>query len=182
MDWSDQKIRTDETWDEIRRQWEAGETGASLARRYQVGLANLWRRRASEHWRRPERIDPKPEPVEGWDRWARARLEAFELHLAEARVLALVLAAGMQGEEPPEGVPLWHVGFVLEWRAEHLGPEIAARDRTWLTAAHPWTADFWDEAGRLSRVGYLDMLTLMANRDGWREDVGLPPGAAEDVP
>lgn len=40
------KIRDEDTWAEIRRGWEQGETGASLARRYDVGLANLWRRRA----------------------------------------------------------------------------------------------------------------------------------------
>ncbi|MFN3558971.1 MAG: hypothetical protein ACK4UQ_06760 [Brevundimonas sp.] len=182
MDWSEQKILSDEGWGEIRRGWEAGETGASLARRYQVGLANLWRRRASEGWARPERPDPRPEPVEGWDRWGRARLEAFERQLAEARALALTLAAGMQGEGPPEGVPLWHVGFVLDWRAGHLGPEVAARDRDWLTQTHPWTAEFWDAAGRLSPVDYLDMCAVMANRDAWREEVGLPPGVAVDVP
>jgi hypothetical protein len=182
MDWRDQKIRSEESWAEIRRQWEAGETGASLARRYQVGLANLWRRRASENWQRPERAEPKPEPVEGWDRWARARLEAFELQLAEARAVAMALMDGMRGEGPPTGVPLWHVGFVVEWRAEHLGAAVAARDRAWLTAAHPWAASFWGDEGGLGLAGYLDAVTLMANRDAWREEVGLPDGAAEDVP
>ncbi|WP_420471778.1 hypothetical protein [Brevundimonas sp. FT23042] len=182
MDWRDQKIRSEESWAEIRRQWEAGETGASLARRYQVGLANLWRRRASENWYRPERVEPKPEPIEGWDRWARAQLDEFELRLAEARAVALTLTAGMQAEGSPVGVPLWHVGFVLEWRAEHLGEAVAAKDRAWLTEKHPWTADFWDEEGRLGRAGYLDMVTLMANRDAWREGAGLPDGVAEDVP
>lgn len=182
MDWSDQKIRSEDSWGEIRRCWEAGETGASLARRYQVGLANLWRRRASENWSRPEREDPRPEPVEGWSRWAGKQMEAFELRLAEARAVAMVLAAGMMGEEAPVGVPLWHVGFVLDWRAEHLGAEVAAADREWLTGAHPWAAGFWDEEGWLGRPGYLDAITLMANRDAWRADVGLPEGAAEDVP
>jgi hypothetical protein len=182
MDWSDQKIRSEEAWGEVRRQWEAGETGASLARRYQVGLANLWRRRASENWPRPERADPKPEPVEGWDRWARARMEAFELRLAETRAVAMSLAAAMQGEETPVGVPLWHVGFVLEWRAEHLGDAVAAKDRAWLTGRHPWAEPFWDDAGRLGPSGYLDGVTLMANREAWREEMGLPAGVAEDVP
>ena len=35
------KIRDEDTWAEVRRGWEQGETGASLARRYDVGLANL---------------------------------------------------------------------------------------------------------------------------------------------
>lgn len=182
MDWKRQKILSDEGWGEIRRCWEAGETGASLARRYEVGLANLWRRRASENWGRATRPDPKPEPVEGWVRWAQARLERFEQEVAETRLLALTLMAGMQGEGPPEGVPLWHVGFVLDWRAEHLGPEVAARDRAWLTGKHPWTAAFWDEAGRLAPVDDLDIRTVAANRDAWREEAGLPPGAAEGVP
>ncbi len=182
MDWSDQKIRSDESWDEIRRCWEAGETGASLARRYQVGLANLWRRRASESWRRPERVDAKPEPVEGWDRWARARLDEFELRLAEQRALAMTLAEAMTGAGPPVGTPLWHVGFVLEWRAEHLGAEAAAKDRAWLMEKHPWAEGFWDEEGRLRRAGYVDMLILMANREAWREETGVPDGVAEDVP
>lgn len=182
MDWSDQKIRSDESWAEIRRCWEAGETGASLARRYQVGLANLWRRRASENWTRPERVEDKPEPIEGWPRWARERLEVFERQMAETRAVAMTLADGMRGEDPPVGVPLWHVGFVLEWRAEHLGDAVAAKDREWLTGKHPWTEPFWDDEGRLGRSGYLDAVTLMANRDAWREEMGLPAGVAEDVP
>jgi hypothetical protein len=48
MDYAKQKLRSEETWAEVRRGWERGETGASLARRYDVGLANLWRRRAAE--------------------------------------------------------------------------------------------------------------------------------------
>ena len=52
------KLRSDETWAEVRRAWEAGETAALLARRYDVGLDNLWRRRASEGWERRRGADP----------------------------------------------------------------------------------------------------------------------------
>ena len=72
------KIRGPETWSEIRRAWERGETAASLALRYDVGLANLWRRRAAEGWRRLRGEDPAPEPLEGWARFAVNEREAFE--------------------------------------------------------------------------------------------------------
>ena len=62
------RYRSDEYWEEIRRAWEGGATGASLAKRYDVGLANLWRRRAEEAWERKPQPDPVPEPVEGWAR------------------------------------------------------------------------------------------------------------------
>ena len=175
------KLRSDDTWDEVRRAWEAGQTGASLARRYDVGLANLWRRRASDGWRRRKAPDPRPEPLEGWDRYARGKLEAFDLQLAETRVLAQKLAEAMTGGGPMPGVPLWHVGYVLAWREERLGAAVAAEDRAWM-ARHDWAADFWDAAGRLEPVEDLDRLTLIANRDAWREDAGLPAGVAEGWP
>ncbi|KQW82436.1 hypothetical protein [Brevundimonas sp. Root1279] len=183
LDWEVRrpKIRSDETWDEVRRAWEAGETGASLAHRYNVGLANLWRRRASEGWRRLRGEDPPPEPVEGWERHAARAMEAFELKLAETRALAETLAAAMQGGALA-GVPLWHAGFVLAWRAERLGAEAAARDREEVTARAGWTAAFWNEAGTLRPTARLDEITLEAKRDAWREDVGLPKGAAEGWP
>lgn len=174
------KIRGDETWRAVRRAWEAGETGASLARRYDVGLANLWRRRASEGWERGRAEDPNPEPTEGWDRYAQHKQEAFELRLEETRFLAAALAGAMAGGGL-EGVPLWHVGFVLTWRAEHLGAETAARDRDWMRR-HGWAGAFWDADGRLQNMGYLDAVTLTANRAAWREDMGLPDGAAEGWP
>lgn len=180
MDWTERKIRSDDTWGEVRRGWEAGETGASLARRYDVGLDNLWRRRASEGWRRPPPADRAPEPIEGWDRRAARKRETFEARREETRLLAVKLAETMQGGSLKE-VPLWHVGFVLTWRAERLGAQATAADRDYL-AAHDWSAELWDEAGELKPLAVLDEIVVQANREAWREDMGLPPGVAEDVP
>lgn len=179
-DFQPRKIRCEETWRAVRRGWEAGETGASLARRFDVGLDNLWRRRASEGWERRREPDPAPEPVEGWECYARKKREAFDLQLAETRRLATILAESMAGG-PLEGVPLWHVGFVLGWRDAHLGAETAARDRDWMRR-HGWSGGFWTDEGRLYAVDDLDAVTIRANRAAWREDAGLPPGAAESWP
>jgi hypothetical protein len=86
----------------------------------------------------------------------------------------------MRGE-PLAQVPVWHLGFVLEWRAENLPPDQAARDREW-ALSHGWTAAFWSDTGWLHPLSYLDEVTLQANRDDWREDAGLPPGVAEAWP
>lgn len=176
------KLRSEDTWDEVRRAWEAGETGASLALRYDVGLANLWRRRASEGWRRRREADPRPEPLEGWDRYARRKLDEFEVRLEETRLLAGKLAEAMTAGGPLEGVPLWHVGYVLAWREERLGAETAKADRNWMTGRHEWARSFWRADGGLKAVGYLDAATLEANRAEWREDAGLPDGVAESWP
>lgn len=178
--WYGAKIRDRETWDEVRRAWERGETGASLARRYDVGLANLWRRRAAEGWERRRGPDPVPEPPEGWDRYARGRMEAFQLRRDETRAVAVKLAEAMAGG-PLEGVPLWHAGFVLAWRAEHLGAETAARDREG-AGKHGWTGRFWTTAGWMRELEVLDAITLEANRDAWRDEARLPDGRAEDWP
>ena len=174
------KLRSEETWQAVRRGWEAGETAASLARRYDVGLSNLWRRRASERWKRRETADPDPEPLEGWDRHAGRKLVEFQYQLEEARLLAAKLVEAMQGG-PLERVSIWHLGFVLAWREANLTPETAARDREW-AGRYGWTSALWSETGWLHPVSYLDAVILQANRDAWREDAGLPPGAAEFWP
>lgn len=174
------KLRSEDTWDQVRRAWERGETAASLARRYDVGLANLWRRRASESWERRLKADPEPEPVEGWDRYAQRKLAGFDYRLAETRLVATKLAEAMQGG-PLENTPLWHLGFVLTWRADNLTAETAARDREW-AGRYGWTSALWSETGWLHPPSYLDEVTLQANRDAWREDAGLPAGAAEAWP
>lgn len=179
------RLRSEETWAEVRRAWEGGATGASLARRYDVGLANLWRRRASEGWERRAGEDPAPEPVVGWERHAQQTMAAFELRREETRRLAHALAqamTGTSGERPLKGVPLWHAGYVLACRAERLGAKTAARDREWMMKRHGWAAEFWDAEGRLEAVPMLDALTLEVHREAWREDAGLPPGEAEAWP
>lgn len=174
------RIRSDEYWEEIRRAWEGGATGASLAKRYEVGLANLWRRRASEGWERVPRPDPVPEPVEGWERYAERKRDEFQFRLTETRALAEALARAMAGGAL-EGVPLWHLGFVLKWREAHLTAETAARDRDW-ARRYGWTGKMWNGDGRLEPLMWLDGVTLFAHREAWREDAGLPKGAAEDWP
>lgn len=179
--WRESKYRSDDTWEQVRRAWESGETAQSCARRFQVGMDTLWKRRAKENWRRDRGEDPAPEPVEGWDRFAARKMDAFELRLESERALATALAQAMTGG-PMDSVPLWHAGFVLGWRAEHLSPEAAARDRAWASAKPEWVQTLWDADGRLKPQETLDALTLRANREAWREDAGLPDGVAEGWP
>lgn len=175
------KYRDDDTWAMVRRAWEAGETARSCARRFDVGMDNLWRRRAKENWCRIRPQAATPEPTVGWERHAAQALDAFEVRRDETRMLAEALAAAMAGG-PMERIPLWHVGWVLRWRAERLGAEAAAADRAWALGRAAWLADFWDEAGRFRPLAALDQTTLRANREAWREEAGLPPGVAESYP
>lgn len=174
-----QKIRSGHIWEEVRRAWEAGETAASVARRYDVGLDNLWRRRAKEGWqRRP--ADAPPEPVEGWDRYAARKVEEFEAEREAVRELALDLVRVMQGG-PIEEAPLWHMSFVYDWRARHLGPEVAAMDRE-RAQDHEWAQAFWDAEGRLRPLPQLDAALMRLFRQDWRRQVELPDGVAEAWP
>jgi hypothetical protein len=57
------KYRGPETWAQVRRAYVAGESGPSVARRFDVGLSNLRRRAIAEGWTRAriaERLDLKP--------------------------------------------------------------------------------------------------------------------------
>lgn len=174
------RFHSEEVWEQIRRGWEQGETGASLAKRYQVGLAALWRRRASEAWVRPTEKDPVPEPLEGWDRYARGRWEGFEDELKEVRQLAEQLIGFMRGE-PMTEAPLWHLAWLFAWRARHLGAETAEMDRK-RSGNQPWADCVWDEAGRLKYLAGAEYQIVRLHRDAWRKQMGLPDGAAEDTP
>jgi hypothetical protein len=176
--WRETKYRSDETWEQVRRAWESGETASSVARRFDVGIDNLWRRRAKEGWERRMPDDRPPEPVEGWNRYAERKLVEFELRRDMERAVAAALAEAMSGGGL-DGVPLWHAGFVLAWRAEHLPPETAARDRAWAAGRRGWTSVFWDEDGRMLPLNRLDAITMRHNRAEWRAHAGLPDGAAE---
>ncbi|WP_409019117.1 hypothetical protein [Brevundimonas vesicularis] len=173
------KIRSEAVWAAVREAWEGGETARSLARRYDVGVHALWKRREAEGWVRPDPVAGPIEPPEGWDAYAQNRRNDFETRLEEVRELASDLVAAMRGA-PLDDVPLWHLSFIYDWRAEHLGPEVAAmdheraRDKAW--------AGFWDEEGRLKSLGRMDREMMRLNRDEWREQVGLPPGKASWCP
>ena len=176
------KIRSEEVWRQARRAWEGGETAASVARRFDVGLANVWRRRSSEGWSREAPEDRAPEPPEGWRRFAERRLAEFDEALARERALAGRLAAMMTGE-PVEDAPLWHLGFVYRWRAEHLGPEVAAQDRARAAArGDPLAEAFWEADGGLRPLAELDHALVKLERAEWRAWAGLPDGAAEAWP
>jgi hypothetical protein len=105
------KYRGPETWARVRQAYIAGESAPSLARRFDVGLANLRRRAMAEGWTRKiyaAQIDLKPirggadEPEEG----LRALVEAGETPpidahaaLAEAvRRAAWLLSRGKTAE------------------------------------------------------------------------------------
>lgn len=182
-DLSTRKIRCEDTWWEIRRAWERGETGASLALRYDVGLANLWRRRASEGWRRPRPgEDPPPEPVEGWVRHARRQREAFDLRLQDARDLAQCLVEAMRDERLMQA-PLWHIPWLYHWRAERLGTEAAARDRDRAReTGQPWAEAFWREDGSLRPLEDLDEEMARLHPEELRAELGLPQGVEMETP
>lgn len=173
------RIRSDAVWAAARAAWEGGETARSVALRYDVGVPALWKRREAEGWKRPD-FDAGPvEPVEGWDRYAADKRDAFEVRLEAVRELALDLVTAMS-DASLESAPLWHLTFLLSWRAEHLGPEVAAADRD-RARDKPW-AGFWDEDGRLKSLIWLDAEMMRLHRDTWRKEAGLPEGAAPLFP
>lgn len=175
------KIRDSETWEGARRAWEAGETAQSVARRFDVGMDALWRRRAKEDWNRDRPMDRPPEPTEGWNRRAQDKAREFEDMLRDARELAELLAAAMAGGEMPRELPAWHLGYLIGWRAGHLGPEVAVRDRAW-GETQPWADQIWDEAGKLRGQADMDLRLARMFRAEWRAWAGLPDGVEEGYP
>jgi hypothetical protein len=183
LSWESRPARrkvSEETWAMIRRGWEQGQTGASLAQRFEVGLANLWRRRASEGWRRPKAEDRKPEPLEGWAAHVDARVKAFELQLATERLMARRLAEALTGDGRGE-MPLWHLGFVMHWRAEQLGDEVARDDRE-RSRGEDWAGCVWDDDGRLLPLVTCDLALMQAHRPDLMEELALPEAAGRWLP
>lgn len=174
------KIADEDTWARVRRGWEQGETAASLALRFDVGLANLWRRRAAEGWERRPPEGREPEPLEGWNAFAQRRLDDFQELLRTERETAEALAGFMAGG-PLEDAVLWHLGFLLHWRADRLGPETAEADRARHQGAK-WAEVVWDEDGRLRPLHRIDHGLMQFARDDWRAWAGLPDGAARGWP
>ena len=164
----------------IRRGWEQGQTGASLAQQFDIGLANLWRRRASEGWRRKPPEDRVPEPLEGWTRHVDTRVSEFEDQLARERMIAERLAGALTGGGAGD-VPLWHLGFLARWRAEHLGPEAARADRERFVD-QDWAVCVWDEDGAIRPQDACDRALMKAHRQDLLDELGLPEAARRWLP
>ncbi len=176
------RIRPDSVWAEARKAWEDGETARSVARRYDVGVPALWKRREAEGWKRPDPDAGPVEPAEGWDAFAARELEAFEGRLTATRELATDLA-GMMRSGVLTDAPLWHLSFLLVWRAENLGAEVAAADREQaLAKGSAWAEAVWDADGRIRPLEVIDRAMMRRYRDTWRDQVGLPDRAAESWP
>ena len=174
------KIRPEAVWAEARKAWEDGETARSVAKRYDVGVPALWKRREAEGWTRPDPRQGPVEPAEGWAVFASRKRQAFEHDLEKTRELASDLARVLQGG-PIGEAPFWHVGFIYRQRAETLGPEVAALARE-RAQGHPWGEAFWDEDGRLKPQWVLDDLMITLHAGMWREEIGLPEGVMEGWP
>lgn len=177
---SRRRIRPEAVWAEVRKAWEGGETARSVAKRYDVGVHALWKRREAEAWKRPDPVFGPVEPAEGWSVYAADRYREFEERLKEERDLAAALAAALVSERP-EDVPLWHLPFVMRWRAERLGPEVAADDRA-RNRDQLWATALWDEEGRLGSLADMTRALARLYRDDWRRRYNLPEWAATGWP
>lgn len=167
-------------WAEVRKAWEGGETARSVARRYGVGVPALWKRREAEAWTRPDPSGQPIEPAEGWDSHVQDRLSAFLADLETQRELALALMAALEGGRPDD-LAAWHLGFYFRWRAGRLGPEVARADFQRL-AERPWAGAVWEANGRLKAARTSDLALIRLYREDWRRLLGLPDGAAPNLP
>lgn len=174
------RVTPDAVWAEVRKAWEGGETARSVAKRYDVGVPALWKRREAEGWKRPDPRSGPIEPAQGWEVAASDRLNRFLADLEAQRELALGLLAVLEGGRP-EDLPVWQLGFYYRWRAGRLGPEAAAADRE-RVGDQPWAGAVWDEDGRLKPQAQADLSLMRQFREDWRRAVGLPDGVAQDWP
>lgn len=174
------RVTPDAVWAEVRKAWEGGETARIVAKRYDVGVPALWKRREAEGWKRPETRFGPIEPAEGWDAVAERRLRRFLTDLETQRELALALLAALEGGRPDD-LSAWHLGFYYRWRAERLGPEVAAGDRA-RVGDQDWAGVVWDAEGRLRDADASDRALLDLFRNDWRREAGLPDGVALDWP
>lgn len=207
------KYRGPEVWARVRQAYEAGESGPSVARRFDVGLANIRKKSRLEGWSRRhqaaradrdlpprERIEaPDVDPGADAPIDRQAALSACLDHAAAAMArgegqaaLAALKAARAYTEltgqlcdpaaEEADTAARWraieaicrsdavrdearqlaetmlaatvedtssHAAMIYHWRAERLGPEVAAHDHA-LAQAQGRAAYHWDEAGVLS--------------------------------
>ncbi|WGM30006.1 hypothetical protein [Brevundimonas sp. NIBR11] len=174
------KIRPEAVWAEARKAWEDGETARSVAKRYDVGVPALWKRREAEGWKRPDPVYGPVEPAEGWSGFAARAWGDFERKLFEEQRLARGLAASMMGDRPGE-VSQWHIPFVMAWRAEHLGAEVAAADRE-RYRDEDWAGAVWDAEGNMGSVPMMTLKLARLFAADWRKEHGLPEGVAEGWP
>ena len=127
------KYRGPETWARVRQAYVAGESAPSVARRFDVGYANLRRRARLEGWTRKaiaERLDLKP--LRGGADDPRAALEALtdldtlpetpSISPREALAKAVRRAAWLISEgKAAEAGPLLRAAEALDrmaWRAD----------------------------------------------------------------
>lgn len=238
------KHRGPEVWARVRLAYEAGESGPSVARRLDVGLANLRKKARKEGWSRRDQarrldlelagervaagggegagvMDPFGDgPID-----RQAALEACLDQAAAAmargegqRALAVLRAVLAYGEvtrrrddpgfldptEPGRRAAIdflrqhaaieagaaelaprmlvetydgsgQHAHMIYHWRAEHLGPEAAARDRAAALASGRPDHRYWDEDGVLKP---LERLAVGKVGDGY-ERVGGGIGARD---
>lgn len=230
------KYRGPEVWARVRRAYEAGESGPSAARRFDVGLANLRKKCRLEGWSRrhqAERSDRDLPPRERFDAPEadpgadgpvdrQAALGACLDHAAAAMArgegpaaLAALRAARAYAEltgqlrdpgfEEEDTAARWRAieticrsdavrdqaralaetmlaeavedtsansDMIYHWRAEHLGPGVAARDHARALAAGRAKYN-WDEDGVLRplrpEVGEADRRAAEAEAGGWAE-------------
>lgn len=243
------KYRGPEVWSRARTAYEEGQTGPDVARRHDVGLANLRKKAREEGWSRKHQAaaaeravvealarpdTPPPEAApEAPTRPAvavaaavarasaalaagRAAEAAGLLRAAEtlARV-ADVDSAATSSPDPatltPEQdaareaeakkdwddmldlieaqadalarhiladrphAPAMHSGFVNAWRAQYLGPEVAAHDRADMQARSAHKVKFhWHDDGRPRPVDEVRAMYYRVFRRQIRSRAGLP--------